>query len=239
MARPTPDTRTRKTRLLVIAAITGVILAVLVAVGVYGLIIGPPEPRPYAPGPAPTATDGPGERRAPDELEPLAATDDPEQFAETVAHALFAWDTYTTLTVNDHRQRLVEVADPTGAETPGLLSDLDGYLPSPETWTALQEYRTRQWLDIENLAVPDQWDDALAAGGDAITEGTIAYTVTGTRHREGLWHGEAVTSEHEVAFTIFLTCPPATDDSGSDDGDAGEPEPCHLLRLSVLDQPLR
>jgi len=74
--------------------------------------------------------------------------------------------------------------------------------------------------------VPEQWHEAEAVGGDAILEGTIAYTVEGIRHREGVWYDDQVTSEHQVAFTIFLACEPAFDQ-------------CALLRLSILDQPLR
>ena len=48
----------------------------------------------------------------------------------------------------------------------------------------------------------------------------------GTRHRDGLWNGEAVTSEHAVSFTVFIVCTPAY-------------PTCHLLRLSQLDNPLR
>ena len=59
-----------------------------------------------------------------------------------------------------------------------------------------------------------------------IADGLIAYTVEGTRHREGVWFDEQVTSEHPVSFTMFLSCPPATDR-------------CVLLRLSQLDNPLR
>ena len=59
-----------------------------------------------------------------------------------------------------------------------------------------------------------------------LADGLVAYTVEGTRHRTGVWFDEPVTSEHPVAFTMFLSCPPATDR-------------CVLLRLSQLDNPLR
>lgn len=54
----------------------------------------------------------------------------------------------------------------------------------------------------------------------------MAYTVEGTRHRTGVWFDEQVASEHPVAFTMFLSCPPATDR-------------CVLLRVSQQDNPLR
>ena len=46
-----------------------------------------------------------------------------------------------------------------------------------------------------------------------------------------------------MAFTIFLTCPPDDPPSGSQNKtsapDAGAVPSCYLLRLSILDQPLR
>ena len=172
-------------------------------------------------GPSATSPSAPAET-----VPPLPPTTDPEQFATDVAHALFTWDTFTLLTPQDHRDVLLQVADPSGHETPGLVADLDGYLPSRETWTQLQEYQTRQWLHIDRIYVPEQWAEAEATGGDAIAEGTIAYTIEGVRHREGVWYDDPVSSQHDVAFTIFLACQPAFDH-------------CALLRLSTLDQPLK
>ncbi len=52
-----------------------------------------------------------------------------------------------------------------------------------------------------------------------------------------------MTSEHSVAFTIFLACPPDDPPTGSQSEtstpDAGVVPSCYLLRLSILDQPLR
>ncbi|MVT25075.1 hypothetical protein GNZ21_01630 [Nesterenkonia alkaliphila] len=208
---------------MIAAAITGGLVLLIVATGVYGLIIGPPE-RSSDEAP-PAATSQPPSPPAP-VVHPVPETNDPEEFATGAAHALFTWDTHTTLMPGDYRQALLEVADPTGEETNGLVADLENYLPDQETWIALQEFKTRQWLEIDEVYVPEAWDEAVAVGGDALEEGTVAYTVTGTRHREGVWYGEPETSAHQVAFTMFLTCPP--------DG-----EDCHLLRLSLLDQPLQ
>ncbi|MBN9373959.1 MAG: hypothetical protein J0I40_00920, partial [Cellulomonas sp.] len=58
-----------------------------------------------------------------------------------------------------------------------------------------------------------------------LRDGLIAYTIAGTRHRAGVWFDRPVTSEHPVAFTVFLSCPPAS-------------EHCALLRLSQLNNPL-
>ena len=44
--------------------------------------------------------------------------------------------------------------------------------------------------------------------------------------RTGVWNGQPVTSEHPVAFTVFVVCAPTY-------------PTCHLLRLSQLDNPLR
>ena len=41
-----------------------------------------------------------------------------------------------------------------------------------------------------------------------------------------VWNGQPVTSEHPVAFTVFVVCAPTY-------------PTCHLLRLSQLDNPLR
>lgn len=226
MARQTPHPHSRRRRLIITVCAIGLVLALLAGVGVYGLIKGEPYPadgRPGERGTSSTAAPSPTETT----LVPLPATRDPESFARSVASALFSWDTYTLLSPQDHRDVLLQVADPSGLETPGLVSDLDGYLPDQSTWTQLQEYQTQQWLDIDRAYVPGQWDDAEAAAGDSLAPGTIAYTIEGTRHREGVWYDKPVTSAHDVAFTIFLTCPPRGDQS------------CYLLRLSVLDEPLR
>lgn len=226
MARQNSEPHARR-RLIITGAAIGLVLALLAGVGIYGLIKGEPDPsassRPDDRGASSTAPSSPTEAT----LAPLPATRDPETFARSVAGALFTWDTFTLTTPQDHRDVLLKVADPSGLETPGMVSDLDGYLPDQSTWTQLQEYQTRQWLDIDRAYVPDQWDDAEAAAGDTLAPGTIAYTIEGTRHRSGTWYDKPVTSAHQVAFTIFLACPPRGTQS------------CYLLRLSVLDEPLR
>lgn len=159
------------------------------------------------------------------ELRALRSTSDPETFARQVAEALFSWDTATLITRTDHVEQLVAVADPTGESTPGLVSDLDNYLPTQDSWVELTKYETRQWLSIEAVATPSKWAEAQAQAGDELLPGTTALTIHGARHRSGVWEGEPVTSEHDVAFTIFIVCGPSY------------PE-CHLLRLSILDKPL-
>jgi hypothetical protein len=159
------------------------------------------------------------------ELPGLRLTSDPETFARQVAEAIFAWDTATLLTRTDHIEQLVTVADPTGESTPGLVSDLDNYLPTQDAWVELATYETRQWLSIDSATTPTKWAEAQAQAGDELHPGTTALTIHGTRHRSGIWEGEPVASEHSVAFTVFIVCEPSY------------PE-CHLLRLSLLDKPL-
>ena len=82
-------------------------------------------------------------------------------------------------------------------------------------------------LTIDQADIPEAWADALAqAQPGQIAPGTTAFTIEGTRHRNGLWNGEPVTSEHAVSFTVFIVCAPAY-------------PTCHLLRLSQIDNPLR
>lgn len=159
------------------------------------------------------------------ELADLLPTSDPETFVQQVATALFEWDTTTIVNRTDHIEQLVTVADPTGESTPGLVSDLDNYLPTQDAWVELAKYETRQWLTVESVSTPSKWAEAQAQAGDELLPGTTALTIHGTRHRSGIWEGEPVASQHDVAFTIFIVCGPAY------------PE-CHLLRLSMLDNPL-
>jgi hypothetical protein len=159
------------------------------------------------------------------DLSSLPTTSDPEAFSRSVAEALFAWDTATMTGRAQHVDRLVAVADPTGESTPGLVADLDNYLPNQAAWTQLAGYETRQWLTVDSVRTPTQWAVAEAQAGDDLLPGTTAYTIHGTRHRAGVWKGSPVTSQHDVAFTLFIVCGPSY------------PE-CHLLRLSMLDKPL-
>lgn len=160
-----------------------------------------------------------------DELTALRPSGDPDAFARQVTGALFEWDTATLISRADHVEQLVAVADPTGEATPGLVSDLDNYLPTPDAWTELAKYETRQWIAIDSVTTPSQWTEAEAQAGDQLLPGTTGLTIRGTRHRTGVWDGVPVASEHDVAFTVFIVCGPSY------------PE-CHLLRLSMLDKPL-
>lgn len=159
---------------------------------------------------------------------PVAVSRDPETFARNVATALFTWDTASGFTPLDYTTVLLDVGDPSGTEQAGLASDIAGYLPTRDAWVELRQYETRQSLTIDSAVVPEAWADAVAqAQPGQLPPGAIAYTIEGTRHRDGVWNDDPQASVHDVAFTLFIACPPAGDD------------PCALLRLSQLDHPLR
>ncbi len=213
--------------------VLGVVLVLgAIAATVYVLLSGRPSPA-RTPAPADNladqATPAPASSAfgaAADELAPLAATTDPVAFATDVAHALFDWDTTTAHTLADHKGRLLAVADPTGVDSPGLVADVGAYLPSTTTWDFLATYGTRQWIEVTDAAVPAQWADVVAAAGNQLIPGMTAVTISGVRHRAGMWEDQPVTEAFDVAFTAVVVCEPTY------------PQ-CYLLRLSRLDEPLR
>lgn len=219
-------------RLIAVIA-AALVLLLLIGVGVYGLITGPRQTSdPTTPDPAPTVTT-PGEsepsRPGPPRVVP---SHDPDEFARNVATALFAWDTGSGLMPLDYSAAILEVGDPSGHEQAGLAADIAGYLPTRQAWVELRKYATTQHLVIDNSFVPEAWDEAVEqAQPGQLPPGATAVTIEGTRHREGVWNGEQVTSEHPVSFTVFLACPPPAPQFRSG--------PCHVLRLSQLDNPLR
>jgi hypothetical protein len=214
-----PDTAgTRWRRLLVVAA--GV-LVLLVAVVSYAAFAN----RDPSSGTGTTAKPSSSELIATPDLPPSLDAAEPEAFARQVATALFAWDTRTTSTPQSVTEGLVSVADPTGESSAGLVADIANYLPTDQVWIELRKYETRQWIEVASVEVPDLWATAEAQAGDELLPGTTAFTIRGTRHRDGVWEGEDVASQHDVAFTVFIVCAPTY------------PE-CHLLRLSRLDDPL-
>ncbi len=210
-------------RRLVIAIVgSGIALIVLLVIGVYGLLRGPADTsQPERPAPGASVSPTPTARA--DRPQPVLLTSNAELFARSVAHALFNWDTRHKGDLSDWAQVLVDVAD--ADEAAALASDVRGYLPGVESWTQLGAYGTRQWLELESIAVPDAWSTALdqAAAGQ-IPRGATAFTVVGTRHRAGTWDTEVVRTDRTVTFTVFIVCP--------------SQESCRLLRLSQLDQPL-
>ncbi|WP_338034658.1 hypothetical protein [Leucobacter triazinivorans] len=127
----------------------------------------------------------------------------------------------------DYTSAILDVGDPSGYEQAGLAADIASYVPTRDAWVQLREYATTQSIEIETVDVPDAWADAAAqARPGQLPPGAIAYTVNGIRHRNGVWNSTAESLSVPVAFTLFMACP--------HDGD-----PCYLLRLSQLNNPLR
>lgn len=210
-------------RLFLAAAAGAAVLLLLIGVGIYGLLRGPAtQGTPHAPVSPTSPVDEPQQPNV--TPRPVPETSDGEVFARTVAERLFGWDTGLEYGPTDYMQDLVDVADP--AEAPGLAADVRGYFPEARAWGELRQYQTRQWIEIDSIVVPQDWVAAKAqAGAGQLPPGAIAYTVTGIRHRTGIWEGQETSDSRPVAFTIFAACT-------SGDG-------CRLLRLSALDQPLR
>lgn len=219
----------RARRRLVALAATALVVFAVVGVGSYGLLTGPhsddttvsepaTEPPRSSTTPSPSAS-------SPATVPPITPSRDPETFARAVATALFTWDTGSGLMPLDYTAAILTVGDPTGSEQAGLASDIAAYLPTRDAWIDLRRYDTTQTLTITSIEVPAAWDEAVAqAQPGQLPDGAVAYTIHGTRHREGVWDDQPVTSEQDVAFTVFIACPPD--------------DPCHVLRLSQLDNPL-
>lgn len=215
-------------RQLLLIVVCGLALATLAA-GVYGLVRSPadsptnrPEGQPLVERSitiTPSAVTSLEDRSLPH-------TTDPISYARAVAIALFDWDTTTGFLPTDYTAAVLADADPSGEETPGLLTDVGTYLPSIEQWLDLATMNVTQSLTIEEAVVPGSWAAALEQARGQLRPGTAAVTITGTRQRSGVWDGEPAQTSYEVAFTVFVACPPAF-------------ERCHVLRLSQLDNPLR
>ena len=220
--------RSRRTVVALIA--TAVVVLLITGVGVYGLITGS-RGHGESTGPvSPTTEHDPGPSNAPDRPAPripaIPRSTDAETFARSVATALFTWDTGSGFLPLDYTEVILDVADPSGTEQPGLAADLATYLPTHDAWTQLRQYATQQHLEITSAYVPDAWADALAqAQRGQLPEGATAFTIEGIRHRSGDWNGDQVSADQQVAFTIFIACPPK--------------DTCHVLRLSQLNNPLR
>ncbi|GAB2564199.1 hypothetical protein [Leucobacter ruminantium] len=218
----------RNPRLFIALIGAGIVLTVLTGIALYGLFTGPRtagagEDRTSSA--APTETDGPS---AGDELLAIDREAGGEEFARSAAEALFTWSTRGQASPELVREHLLEVADPTGYETPGLYADLAGYLPSESQWRQLRQFDTRQSIKITELAIPQTWEDVVSDPANELAPGTVAFTIDAERIRSGGWEGSAHRDEtrDEVEFTVFVTCPEKT----------GE---CSLLRLSKLGSALR
>ncbi len=220
-----------RSRRTLVALIAVAVMAVLVvAVGTYGLITGSPEPEdspePTSSSAAPTTEQSRRPATTAPRLPTILPSRDAETFAGRVATALFTWDTGIGFVPLDYTDVILDVADPTGAEQPGLAADIATYLPTQNAWVQLRQDATTQRLEITSMYVPDAWSEALAqARPGQLPEGATAYTIEGIRHRAGTWNGDPITAQQEVALTVFIACPP---------GDS-----CYVLRLSELNNPFR
>ena len=217
------------TRRQVLLILVGVIAVTTMAVGIYGLVRQPEETRPTSGQPVPVVTKPvevtPREPMAVQDRS-LPRTSDPIAYAHAVATSLFDWDTSSGLLPTDYTAAVLADADPSGEETPGLITDVAAYLPTVDQWLDLATMEVTQSLSIDEAVIPESWASALEQARGQLRPGTVAVTITGTRHREGTWDGEPAETSYDVAFTVFVACPPAF-------------ERCHVLRLSQLDNPLR
>ena len=218
---------TRRQLLLVLG---GVLAITTIAVGIYGLVRQPDAPPSVsAIGEAASDVEEPVDLATPVpvavEDRPLPHTTDPIRYAGAIAASLFDWDTTSGLLPTDYTAAVLADADPSGEETPGLLTDVATYLPSTEEWLDLATMDVSQSLTIDEAVVPESWAAAVDQARGQLRPGTTAVTITGTRHRKGMWDGEVAEISYDVAFTVFVACPPAF-------------ERCRVLRLSQLDNPL-
>ena len=222
------DADTRLRRLVIAVVVGGLALIIGVGVGMYGLLSGPAAAT-ASPSPPSASSDPDPLPEIPDEPGPVSHSSEPEVFARRVAVALLTWST-TGGQPADYAQPLIDVAD--DREVAALVADIFAYLPGQEAWTELRTHQTQQWLTIDAVAEPGQWSVAKSqALPGQIPHGAAAYTIDGTRHRTGTWGTQNLHTERQVAFTVFVVCPPPGDKSA--DGS------CRLLRLSGLNSPLR
>jgi hypothetical protein len=212
-----------------VALILGCLMAAATLVfGAYGLVRGPSS-TPMALSRSSTTVEVIPEAAAPVvtlDDRALPHTTDPIAYARAVATSLFDWDTSSGFLPTDYTAAVLADTDPSGEETPGLLDDVATYLPTVEQWLDLGAMEVVQAIEIEDAYVPDSWAAAVEQAHGHLRPGTTAVTITGTRHRSGVWNGEVAESSYPVAFTVFVACQPSF-------------ERCHVLRLSQLDNPLR
>ncbi len=227
---PAPTDPKRRRLVALIAA--GIVLLLLAGVGIYGLLTGPrnststdpdPEPGPVTTAPPTVAPSTPAHRgfqrfRVPPIRRRSPKVSRPRCSPGTPPRGCGRWTT---------PRRSSRSVTPAGTSKPG----------SPPTWPRTCRTGTpgsscgstppASTSPSTAAFVPDAWADAVEqAQPGQLAAGTTAVTIEGTRHRAGVWNGQPVTSEHPVAFTVFVVCAPTY-------------PTCHLLRLSQLDNPLR
>jgi len=211
-------------RLIVTLVVGAMALACMIGMGVYGLIRTPTHATVASttrvlPLPSPAATNV-------TQLRALAHTKDPITYAEAVARALFVWDTKSGLAVEDYQSVISEDADPSGAETSGLVNDLAAYFPTDAQWQQLRRYNTAETLTIKRAYIPPSWAQAAASDPSAVQPGTTAVTIDALRHRTGSWYGTPAATSDPVSFTVFVACQPTF-------------PRCRILRLSGPNTPLK
>src|SRR5690348_11304424 len=177
-----------------LALVVATVLAVsTLAVGIYGLVTGPPHDRPASSGgelPA-QSVQNPQSDSALDRdpsAQQLPRTDDAVSYARAVATALFDWDTASAYVPADYEAPVLADADPSGEETPGLIDDIGTYLPTVEQWLDLATMNVSQTLAIDSAAVPAGWPSIVANAHGQLRPGTMAVTISGTRGRTGVWN---------------------------------------------------
>ena len=218
---------TVRRRLIVLIAVASLIVLATIGVGVYGLIRGPGHPsRAIATAPGSSSSSSGSSSATAQGPAVLAQSDDPAVYAEAVAAALFDWSTTSGYSASDYTAPVLADADPSGEELPGLIEDVAGYEPTSEQWTQLAAMQVSQRLSITSAVLPSLWGEALAQAHGQLRPGTTAITITGVRHRTGVWYGQPQASSSPVSFTIFEACSPAF-------------SRCHTLRLSQLNDPLQ
>ena len=217
------------TRRQILLILVGVLAVTTLVVGIYGLVRQPETETSAGDAVAPVEVkhiEVRGAEAKDVEDRSLPHTADPIGYARALATSLFDWDTTSGLLPTDYSAAVLADADPSGEETPGLLTDVSTYLPTTEQWLDLATMGVTQSLSIDEAVIPESWASALEQARGELRPGTTAVTITGTRHRAGTWHSNPAETSYPVAFTVFVACPPAF-------------ERCRVLRLSQLDNPLR
>lgn len=132
------------TRGQILLILAGVLAVTTMVVGIYGLVR-QPETQASAGDDVALVVVKPidaSRKSAVVEDRSLPHTTDPIDYARAVAASLFDWDTTSGLLPNDYSAAVLADADPSGEETPGLLTDVATYLPTVE-----------QWLDLATMEV--------------------------------------------------------------------------------------
>jgi hypothetical protein len=166
--------------------------------------------------------------RGRDRSSPLGGS---EESARQVAEALFTWNTTSGYGPAAYARELADVT--ASVEADAAATDVRAYLPTPAAWAQLPTHQT-----IDTIGIAAAWETAAGqATPGQLPDGAVAYTITGTRHRDGTRNTEPVTTTHPVAFTVFLAC--TLERAAVPPPGAGITETSQLLRLSQLNNPLR